>query len=527
MLRRDLLIALSLANLCYLRIWSELLTYTRADTYLMKLPPPPVEYQAVMLNVLLVGAALWIAAAIARHWLTVPSRDPGLGSFRRQGAVVWFGEVAFLLLLLIPSNAVRAVLANRLDFLRSAIFGIVAPRTVELIAVVVAVLSALLILRFHRGLAHFAAVVLVALSPFCVVTFAQAIYKIARYDSSAFAGKPPAPPLPVAPNSPRMLWVIADEWDYRLTFVDRPSSLDLPEIDRLRKDSLFAERADPPGWETPVSMPGYFTGKLVDAVRYDGPSELDVHFRGAPQSEPWSQQPSVFMSARALGFNTALLDWYHPTCRVLSGLTHCEWWPMARQFGSVGNSFGEVLRNQTRSLFETTLLSAFGQSLASHQQALDYHAILHAGKAAANNPEYGLVVLHLPVPHAPHAYDRRTATFTLRNSPIRGYIDSLALLDRTVGELRRSMESSGEWDRTAVLFTSDHHYRESEALDGKDDLRIPYLLKLASQKEGAVYPERFNAVLTHDLVLAILNGELVTAADVARWLDANRARVQS
>jgi hypothetical protein len=382
-----------------------------------------------------------------------------------------------------------------------------------------------LILRFHRPLAHFSAAVLVALSPFCVVTFAQAIYRIARYDTSTFAAKPPAPPLPVAPNSPRMLWVIADEWDYRLTFVDRPSSLALPEIDRLRKDTLFAERADPPGWETPVSMPGYFTGRRVDAVRYDGPAELDVHFRGAPQSELWSQQPSVFMSARALGFNTALVDWFHPTCRVLSGLTHCEWWPMARQFGSVGRSFGEVLCNQTRSLFETTLLSAFGQSLASRQQARDYHAILHAGKAAANDPEYGLVVLHLPVPHAPHAYDRRTGTFTLRNSPIRGYIDSLALLDRTVGELRRSMESSGEWDRTTVLFTSDHHYREDEALDGKEDLRIPYLLKMASQKEGAVYAERFNAVLTHDLVLAILKGELVTAADVARWLDANRARV--
>ena len=511
MWRRDLLIAFSLANLCYLRIWSELLTYTRADTYLMKLPPPPTEYVAVMLNVVLVGVALWTAAAIARHWLPA-------GAFR-------WSEAAFLLLLLIPLNALRTVLGNRFDLLRSALFSLVAPRTVELIAGVLAALGVLLILRFHRRLAHFAAAALVALSPFCVLTFGQAIWKTTRYDASAFAAKPPAPRLPVARNSPRMLWVVADEWDYRLTFVDRPSSLALPEIDRLRRDSLFAERADPPGWETPVSMPGYFTGKLVDAVRYDGPAELQVHFRGAPRSEPWSQQPSVFISAGTLGFNTALVDWFHPTCRVLSGLTHCEWWPMARQFGSLGNSFGEVLRNQTRSLFETTLLSAFGQSLAGHQQARDYHEILREGVAAANNPEYGLVVVHLPVPHAPHAYDRRTGNFTLRNSPIKGYIDSLALLDRTVGELRRSMESSGEWGRTTVLFTSDHHYREAETLDGKDDLRIPYLLKLASQTEGAVYAERFNAVLTHDLVLTILKGEVATAADVARCLDANRARV--
>jgi len=100
-----------------------------------------------------------------------------------------------------------------------------------------------LILKFHRQFAHIAAAGLVACSPFCVITFGQAIWKMTHYDTSAFAAKPLAPRLPVVPNLHGLLWVVADEWDYRLTFVDRPSSLALPEIDRLRKDSLFAERA--------------------------------------------------------------------------------------------------------------------------------------------------------------------------------------------------------------------------------------------------------------------------------------------
>ena len=506
MRRRDLLIALSLANLCYLRIWSELLTYTRADTYLMKSPPSSVEYLAVMLNVAAAGAGFWMAACVARR-LSKPS----------------FGccEIAFLLLLALPLNGLRAVLSNRVEILRSAIFSFVTPRTVEMLGIVLAVAGAAIILRFHHRLARLATAVLLALSPFCLVTFGQAVWKISHYDRSAFTNRPLSARLAVRPNSPRMVWVVADEWDYRLTFVDRAPSLTLPEIDRLRRDSLFAEQAEPPGPETPISMPGYFTGKLADRVRYDGPAELDIQFHGASQWEPWSRQPSVFTAAQELGFNTALVDWFHPTCRILSGLTHCEWWPMARQFSSAGDSLAEVLPHQTRSLFETTLLSAFGQSLATRQQAQDYHAILAAGIAAANDGEYGLAVVHLPVPHAPHAYDRRTGTFTLGNSPIRGYIDSLALLDRTIGELRRSMEATGEWDRTTVLFTSDHHYREAAALDGKDDLRIPYLLKLAGQHDGAVYAKRFNAVLTHDLVLAILRGDLVSLADVTRWLDAN------
>jgi hypothetical protein len=508
---RDLFIALSLANLCYLRVWSELLTYTRSDTYLMKLPPAPADYLAVMLNVLVIAGALCAAVTLAR-------RRASKNAFR------WV-ELVFLLFLVVPLNALRAVLSNRFDFLRSAIFAILSPRVVEMLAAAMAVLALLFIAKYRRGAARAAAAALAVLVPFCAVTFGQALWKITRYDTSGFASRPPAPPLPGARQSPRVLWVIADEWDYRLTFVDRPASLALPEIDRLRKDALFADQAYPPGPETPISMPAFFTGKLVDAVEYDGPAELQVRFHGATGFEPWSRQPSVFTRARESGFNAALVDWFHPGCRVLGSLTYCDWWEMARQFNSMGRSFGEVLRNQTRSLFETTLLSLFGQSLAGQQQAGVYHEILREGMEIANNPEFGLAVVHLPIPHAPHAYDRRTGAFTLRNAPIGGYVDSLALLDRTIGEIRRGMESSGAWDRTTVLFTSDHHYRESAALDGKDDTRIPFLLKMASEREGAGYSQSFNAVLTHDLVLAILKGDVATEADAARWLDANRSRV--
>jgi hypothetical protein len=508
---RDLFIALSLANLCYLRVWSELLTYTRSDTYLMKLPPAPAAYLAVMLNVLLVAGALWAAVTLAR-------RKASKNAFR------WV-EVVFLLFLIVPLNAVRAVLSNHFDFLRSAIFAILSPRVVEMMAAAMGVLALLFIAKYRRGAARVAAATFAVLVPFCAVTFGQALWKITQYDAAGFAAQPPTPPLPGAKQSARVLWVIADEWDYRLTFVDRPTSLALPEIDRLRKDALVADQAYPPGSETPISMPAFFTGKLVDTVQYDGPAELQVRFHGVNHFEPWSRQPSVFTRARELGFNTALVDWFHPGCRVLSSLTYCDWWEMARQFNSTGRSFDEVLRNQTRSLFETTLLSLFGQSLAGHQQAEVYHEILREGMEIANNPEFGLAVVHLPIPHAPHAYDRRTGAFTLANAPIAGYIDSLALLDLTIGRMRRGMKASGAWDRTTVLFTSDHHYRESAALDGKDDTRIPFLLKLAAQRESAVYNQSFNAVLTHDLVLAILKGDLATAADAARWLDANRSRV--
>jgi arylsulfatase A-like enzyme len=190
----------------------------------------------------------------------------------------------------------------------------------------------------------------------------------------------------------------------------------------------------------------------------------------------------------------------------------------------MGDTFWQILPNQTRSLFETNLFSLFGRSLTAEQQTGVYHAMMREAERLSVDRDFGFTLVHLPIPHAPHTYDRKTGTFTLGNSPIGGYIDSLALLDRTVGEIRRTMEDAGAWDSTTVLFTSDHGYRDSEALDGKSDPRIPYILKLASQKEAIAYTQEFNTVLTADLLLDVLRGEIRDPAAATAWLDRNRTR---
>jgi hypothetical protein len=509
---RDLAIALSLANICFLRVWSELLTYRRADTYLMRTPPGPAALMAATTAVLLMAGTLWALVVLARILLPKPA-------FR----VV---QVAFLLFLAVPLNATRSVLSQHFTYLKSPLFELLGTRGVSIVGISLAAAGLAGALLFHRKLAPMAGTVVAAFLPFCALTFGQAFWKAAHYDAVGFAAKPLDSPLPNAKEFPRFVWILCDEWDFRLTFVDPNPTLKLPEIARLRNEVLFADNALPPGPETPVSIPGYFTGRLVQSVAYDGPRELQVMFRGATLPVPWSAQPDIFSSAREIGFNTALVDWFHPSCRILSGLTYCEWWEMAMQHNSMGRTFGRMVPGETRSLFETTLFSVFGQSLSVLQQIDTYRSILKSGLAVANNVKYGFSFVHLPIPHAPHAYDRRTGRFTLKNAPIEGYVDSLALLDRTVGEIRRSMMDAGTWDKSTVLFSSDHGYREAEVLDGKSDPRIPFLLKLPHQKEGMVYSRIFNAILTKDLVLAVLKGEVSDPASAVRWLDRNRSEVR-
>ena len=82
-MRRAFLVSLSFANLCYLRIWSELLTYSRSQTYVMVTPPKPVEYLALIANVVLAAVVIWALGMLAVRVL--------------KGAGIRFAEMAVVL----------------------------------------------------------------------------------------------------------------------------------------------------------------------------------------------------------------------------------------------------------------------------------------------------------------------------------------------------------------------------------------------------------------------------------------------
>jgi hypothetical protein len=509
---RDWLIGLSFANLCYFRVWSAILTYTWSDTYVMKAVPGPAEIAACILNVLLAGTVVALLIAWARR--------------RLRGRAALLAQWAGLAALVVPLQALRSVAMQHIPYFRRevliSLYGSEAVLAGVALAGGAATFAAI---RWRARVGRMLASALLILSPFVALNVAQGLWKIARFDPAPLMDKPLAPMLPNAKTEPRIFWLIADEWDQRLTFLDRPGDLALPEIDRFRREALYATQAYPPSAHTSWSMPSLLIGKLVDGVKPTGPDELLLLMPDQQQPLRWSEQPNFFSHARQAGFNTALVGSYHPYGRVLhKDLTACWWWPTAVQANSTGDSFREFLINQPRSLLETNSRSVFGQALPVQQHARIYQMGLERAKEMAVNPEMGVVFWHAPIPHAPHPYDRRTGQFTLR-SPVNGYYDSLALLDRTLGELRRALEARGLWETTTILLSSDHWNRGSHLLDGKKDHRVPFLLKLPGQKDGVVYDRPFNTVLSHDLLLAVLRGALRDPAALAAWLDAHDSSV--
>jgi Type I phosphodiesterase / nucleotide pyrophosphatase len=134
------------------------------------------------------------------------------------------------------------------------------------------------------------------------------------------------------------------------------------------------------------------------------------------------------------------------------------------------------------------------------------------------DPAIGLALIHLQIPHPPAIYNRSRGMTTAKGRI--GYLDNVALVDRTLGVLRDAIEQAGLWDRTALLVSADHGWRTSlwrgtpewtadeEVVSRQDTSGVPFLLKLPHQTLNVSYDKRFNTVVTRKIITAVLSGRL-------------------
>ena len=122
----------------------------------------------------------------------------------------------------------------------------------------------------------------------------------------------------------RILWLIFDELDDELVFPLRPADVKMPELDRLRSESVYVAGATPAAGWTLQAIPGMLVGKPVESSEALDFKTLQLTFKES-ESGIWSEKSSVFSDAHAAVLRTAIVGWYHPYCRVFTTtVDHCE-----------------------------------------------------------------------------------------------------------------------------------------------------------------------------------------------------------
>ena len=158
--------------------------------------------------------------------------------------------------------------------------------------------------------------------------------------------------------------------------------------------------------------------------------------------------------------------------------------------------------------------------IARGQQQQYFQIRDHMYRDAAD-PRIDLLFVHIPAPHLLPIYNRRERNFDLDGNL--DYFDNVALVDRTLGELRHAIDQAGLSDRTSLLITADHGLRPgawigrvgwTEELDHLTERlppeRVPFILKLAGQTQPLHAEHPFSNVAAGDLALAVLGGKVST-----------------
>src|SRR6185295_12640194 len=167
-------------------------------------------------------------------------------------------------------------------------------------------------------------------------------------------------------------------------------------------------------------VPALLTGQLIAAVKPIEPGELQLTIPADGKSVPWTTQPDVFTEARASGFNSALVGWYHPYCRVIADrLTSCYWEPASQRIdrskisltGNLIRQDNDLLRLLPFSARLREWLSAKRRDYGAEHLA-DHLTLMSQAENVVADENFGLAFVHLPVPHPPGIYDRASRNFS-------------------------------------------------------------------------------------------------------------------
>lgn len=530
---RDVVAAFSLANLFFLNIWSELTNPASVD-FFQKSPVAGHYLGITIANILIVGIFIFAAMLSAR---------------RLKGLPRLAAELAFLGCVAVPLNILRTrFLYVPLGFrswqtaLATGLIGI----------------TLLVVLRWRRPFLRFVRAALIMTAPLLPVAYSTALMQQARMSAAdEFTRTLTYPKLHAGQGKGiRVVWVIFDELDACFAFSNRSPNVRLPQLDRLQEESVYATKAKAPAQHTIMSIPSLFTGKVVQKSVVDGLSDLKVRYAGTEGYHLFSKEPTVFSRAHDLGYNTGVDGWFLPYCRLFP-FTSCYWEPITgvflrEDYARYLNFAQSMWFQLSRQLVEIPGVYAIRNSVGQEavvriprarrtsreHSILEYRRIHAQSDRVLLDRDIDFVYLHWPTPHGLFYYDRRTSDFTTSDGP--NYFDSLALVDRTVGDIRRVLEQAGTWNQTVLLVSSDHPLRtdflrdigmwspeENRAMGSRVCPYVPFILKMPGQESPVRYDRPFNTVVTGDLLLAILQGEVSSPSAITQWLNTHNPTASS
>jgi hypothetical protein len=269
-------------------------------------------------------------------------------------------------------------------------------------------------------------------------------------------------PLPAAAaGHRRIVWLLFDEMSYAQVFVHRWPGLELPNLDRLRGESVTFSEMQPDGYFTEQIIPSLLVGKPFVDTRSTESGEL--RYRSVTGG-PWSRfdgNATLFADAQRAGWTTGVSGDYNPYCRMLMDqLDSCWMRPivfgehLSRDKSTWGNFAAPIHAMWARAMHETYE--------PAPSEAEIFAGMMSSARRLVSDENIDFAFVHLYLPHPPGFYNRKTGKVAIGGS----YIDNLALTDRSLGDLMQALGTTKSAGETTLIVSSDHSWRVGIWRDG-------------------------------------------------------------
>lgn len=510
---KELAIAFSLANLCFLRAWSVFFS----SYWYMDYPghfKDSIELGSILIDFTLLALILFTGRMLVLRYPYPILRG--------------IANACYIFLIILVMNQIRLELGISKEklFESLGIGGFILISFVLFIGLITVIIrkKSHLFFELSRN-------ALLLSSPFVLIIYYHAIHALMT-DRGVFETKLASLLPQQNEKKQRVVWFIFDELDIRLAFENRSEGLELPELDRFKNRSLYATNAESAGPATIISVPAMTIGKRISKAEIEGDNDLLLTIADTQEKTYWSQLPNVFSKAKEMGFNSAVIGNYHPYMKILGKdvnycLSTCNG-KIDRLKNLVQTCLGQFIRYVGVGIPFIGSKFHFGvrqDCLLGHLKIRE-----HAERALLNR-DFNLVFVHWMIPHLPGLYDSKTQQMSSAQDLY--YSDNLKLVDRTLTEIREKMEAEGLWENTTVIVTSDHWLREEvwtnqffyplskheKEIIVKKDFRVPFLIKFPFQQDNIMYEKNFNMVLIHDMILNILSEKISSPKELITWFD--------
>lgn len=492
---RSLLIAASLANLCMLPTWSYLVFNTNNLFYYQHFPKN--AYIACFINLISLTSVFFIGHIVSRRF---PKIKP-------------LTLIAFLIMVAFAINGIRVAVGINLATIISTIFS--SKITTALIGTFALILFWLFI-KYHKLVVTVSKQTVLLLSPALLITTGNACFNIFHYKDEF--NEVTNSPILTSRKDFRVMLIIFDGLDYRITFEQRPASIVLSSLDELKQTSVFFTQAYPPGHHTKISIPSIFTGQVVLDSKPSGLSDLSLQFDNK-KIVLLSETDHLFKEINNRNVRTGIAGWYLPYGRLFGKwVAECTWYPMPEpiMIDQIVPSWLSQLHLQFLPFLPFAAHQLFGLQIPVND------GILEASCSYASNDQLGMVYIHFMKPHFPHVYDiheNRPSASAINSRE--GYLGDLILVDLAMQKIKETLMQSNLWDKTLLIVTSDHPWMQSKNYDGKFDPRVPLLIKMPNQSEHVTCNTTWNTTLIHKFILDSLDDKIKNSDDCILWIKKN------